>query len=244
MITSKQNSAVKLVRSFKDKKYRDEENSFLVEGVKSLRAAVESGAVIDRVLCTEKILSQITDIPLKGAIIDTVTEDIMDYVSDEVTPQGVVAVVKKPDEKKNPAEIIGDSLFLDGVSDPSNVGAAIRSAAVFGFDSVLIAGGADAYSPKSVRASMGGIFKVKTYTGNRQDLIKKVKTPFIVADMKGENIRNFKRERGKRGVRRTSRSCKIHFVYPYAKRYGKSERLGVRGYNYVCARREVKIKTL
>ena len=115
-------------------------------------------------------------------------------MSDEVTPQGVVAVVKKPDEKKNPAEIIGDSLFLDGVSDPSNVGAAIRSAAVFGFDSVLIAGGADAYSPKSVRASMGGIFKVKTYTGNRQDLIKKVKTPFIVADMKGENIRNFKRE--------------------------------------------------
>ena len=67
------------------------------------------------------------------------------------------------------------------------MGAIIRTAAAAGYDGVLLADCADAYNPKAVRASMGGIFKVKLFVGGRAELLALNDKPIIVADMDGEN---------------------------------------------------------
>ena len=111
-------------------------------------------------------------------------------VSEEVSPQGVLAIVKKPTISAD--TVTEMCVFLDGVGDPANVGAIIRSAAAFGYNTVIIADGADAYSNKAVRASMGGIFCVRVIAGTRAETLEKVKVPLILADMKGETLGSLK----------------------------------------------------
>ena len=184
MIISRQNEFVKHIRSLKEKKYRDLYGEYVVEGIKLTMDAALSGADVIAVATVSEYYERVKGVAEKCEIL---SEDVFKSVSDEVTPQGVIAVIKKPAESDTVSQ--GKSLFLDGVSDPANVGAIVRSAAAFGFNTVFIASGADPYSGKSVRASMGGIFRVKIATGERNALIGKVKVPIICADMGGEDLK-------------------------------------------------------
>ena len=87
-----------------------------------------------------------------------VSEDVLSYVSDAVTPQGVLAVLKE--EYKEPKTPIKPCVLLDGVSDPGNVGTIIRTCAAVGIKDVFLVDCCDVYSPKVVRSSMSGIFFV------------------------------------------------------------------------------------
>lgn len=116
---------------------------------------------------------------------ELLSDDVFHTVSGENSPQGVLALVRKPQNED--ALPKGSCVFLDGLQDPSNVGAIIRTAAAAGYDGVLLADCADAYNPKAVRASMGGIFKVKLFVGGRAELLALNDKPIIVADMDGEN---------------------------------------------------------
>lgn len=116
---------------------------------------------------------------------ELLSDDVFHTVSGENSPQGVLALVRKPQNAD--ALPKGSCVFLDGLQDPSNVGAIIRTAAAAGYDGVLLADCADAYNPKAVRASMGGIFKVKLFVGGRAELLALNDKPIIVADMDGEN---------------------------------------------------------
>ena len=116
---------------------------------------------------------------------ELLSDDVFHTVSGENSPQGVLALVRKPQNAD--ALPKGSCVFLDGLQDPSNVGAIIRTAAAAGYDGVLLADCADAYNPKAVRASMGGIFKVKLFVGGREELLALNDKPIIVADMDGEN---------------------------------------------------------
>ncbi len=190
LINSRNNQFIKKVRSLKDKKFRDEFNLYLVEGVKLVKEVLSLNLPIESIIATEEGLNRLsTDI--EENLITKVTESVFESISGEVTPQGVLAVVKKQTEKDIEQ---GASVFLDGVADPGNVGAIIRTAAASGYKTVYLAeGSADAYSGKAVRASMGGIFKVNIITGAREELIKKIKEPIVVADMKGKNLFEFER---------------------------------------------------
>ena len=191
MIISRQNSLVKLIRSLRDKKNRDKEGLFIAEGYKIINEAVFLGASIYKIVATEKGLTLLDKKALTFPT-EIVSEDIFSYVSDEVSPQGVLALIRKPNlEISAPT---GNCLFLDGVSDSSNVGAIIRTAAACNFNEVYIANGADAYSQKSVRASMSGIFRIKVFSGTREQLLNAINLPIIVADMKGANVFNFNSE--------------------------------------------------
>lgn len=185
MITSRQNDLVKKLRSLKDKKFRDIYGEYTVEGVKSVKEAVASGAKVTLIATVPEFSESFNELGVK---IEVLSNDVFKSVSEEVSPQGVIAVVEKP--IVNIDAVTEKCLFLDGVSDPSNVGAIIRSAAAFGYNTVLIADGADAFSSKAVRASMGGIFRVKVIFGDRTSLINKVKVPFVVADMGGTALNN------------------------------------------------------
>ena len=80
-------------------------------------------------------------------------------------------------------------MFLDGVADPGNVGAILRTANAAGYSTVYLTDDCtDPYSPKSVRASMSGVFFTKIYRGNRSEILSIFEeVPLFVADMAGRN---------------------------------------------------------
>lgn len=190
LINSRSNQYIKKIRSLKDKKFRDEFNLYLVEGVKLVREVLSLNLPIESIIATEDGFNKLA-VAVNKNLVTKVTESVFESISNEVTPQGVLAVVKKQISEKIDN---GASVFLDGVADPGNVGAIIRTAAASGYKNVYLAhGSADAYSPKSVRASMGGIFKVNIIEGEREQLIKKIKEPIVVADMLGKNLFEFEK---------------------------------------------------
>lgn len=184
MITSKQNSFIKEIRSLSDKKFRDKLNLYLVEGIKPVKEALDLNLSVFAIIGTEKGLSQID---ANGVRVECVSEEVFRSISAEVTPQGVIAVIKKPENLlKKPCS---SCILLDGVSDPSNVGAIIRTAAASGYKTVFMTEEcADPFSPKAVRSSMSGVFRVNIARAKLEEILSVVDLPIYVADMQGENV--------------------------------------------------------
>ena len=129
--------------------------------------------------------------PVDESKIVRVSQDVFRFLSDEKTPQGVLCRVKIPQTAL--AAPTAPCLILDGVADPGNMGAIIRTANAAGYKEIyLVDGCVDAYAPKSVRASMSGIFFTKLYQGSRAEILSTVQgVPVIVADMQGESVFHF-----------------------------------------------------
>lgn len=186
MILSKQNATIKEIRSLSDKKFRDTLGLYTVESVKLVKDAISLKLPIKVIIGTEKGLAMLGDTVYKT---EEVSEDVYKYVSEQVSPQGVLAVLYKPqtvaiDESES-------SILLDGVSDPANVGAIIRTAAASGYKTVYMTpDSADPYSPKAVRSAMGGIFRVNVVRDKVENLLDCIKNPITVADMNGKNVFN------------------------------------------------------
>ena len=91
----------------------------------------------------------------------TLTDPALESVAPSVTPQGVLAVVARPEaelpERLRPDDLV---LVLVGVSDPGNVGTIVRTAEACAARCVVVVGGADVWSPKAVRASAGAVLRV------------------------------------------------------------------------------------
>lgn len=187
VLTSKNNPLVKETALLKDKKARKEQALFLVEGVKMTTECQKSGLEIERVFIAENsgFTAMALGIPEEKSVI--VSEDVMRFLSDEKTPQGVLCRVKIPTYS---LQVPNQScLILDGVADPGNMGAIIRTANAAGYKELYITDGCvDPFSPKSVRASMSGIFFTKLYFATREEILSMMNgTPIIVADMNGDN---------------------------------------------------------
>lgn len=184
ILTSKNNPLVKETASLKEKKGRRELGLFLVEGVKMARECQNSGFEIERIFLSENFENK----ELDESKVVRVSNDVLKTLSDEKTPQGVICRVKIP--QKTLEKPTGKCLILDGVSDPGNMGAIIRTANAAGYNEIYLTPDCtDPYSPKSVRASMSGIFFTKLYFGTREEIVDALKGIAVyVADMNGENI--------------------------------------------------------
>lgn len=152
----------KYIRSFSLKKYRDEAGCFVAEGPKLVVDLFTRYAC--ELLCatTDFLASHPT---LKAREIIEVSERELSSVSNQKTPQQVLAVFKKPMQVSEPLPV-GEQLVLalDGVQDPGNLGTIIRLADWFGIKHVVCSPDtADAYAPKVVQASMGALARVEVH---------------------------------------------------------------------------------
>lgn len=187
MITSRQNSFIKSVRALADKKARDKASQYVAEGVKMVKEALST--VPDDVLFVVGVPEKLSLIYIPEPKKVEVTPQVFLSVSNEVSPEGILAVMKKPIKKI--CSPTGKCLFLDGVSDPANVGAIIRTAVCAGYKDIYCASCADPFSPKSVRASMGGIYRVNIFQGETYELLNAIDIPLVVADMNGTSVYDF-----------------------------------------------------
>ena len=175
VITSNQNKYVALARALGERKQRQKNSLFRFDGVKLLCEAAKREVVLEFLLISEGAYDSVyekaqrlygLDIDALGCRIVAVTDLIFDKISEENSPEGVIAVAKY-DEKRHrelhSSEITVENdervLLLDEVRDPQNVGAILRTAAAFSVDRVIMGRDcADIYSAKTLRASMGAIF--------------------------------------------------------------------------------------
>lgn len=192
MITSSQNSKIKLVRALIGRsKERREANAFVVEGVRLVEEAEIRNWRFEIVLydksLNERGESLIEKLKARGVEIEEVSESLMKTLSDTETPQGVLAVL---DNARIP---IPDSpnfiLIPDQIRDPGNLGTLLRTAAATGVQAVLLPPETtDAFAPKVVRAGMGAHFRLPIHSMTWEEIrIQTKDLQIYLADMEGQS---------------------------------------------------------
>ena len=161
IIASRNNPIVKSVRALSSAKERRAQGLHVIEGEKLVREALASGARV-----VDLFIEEGCDFAAPAGVnAHTVSHSVLTAITDSRTPQGVAATVRTPETTPPTAFESGLYVLLDGVQDPGNVGAIIRSGDAFGAKAVLLTGDcADAYSPKSLRAAMGSTYHLPIYT--------------------------------------------------------------------------------
>lgn len=178
-ILSRDNQKIKQAARLKNKKYRNQEQAFLIEGPKMLEEALKYPENILRIFVDQTKKEACQELAEKYDHLEwyIVEKGLIEYISDTETPQGIAAVIRQPsyswDELMRRANLL---LLLDQVSDPGNMGTIIRTAWAFEVDGILLTRDCvDPYSPKVVRATMGGIFNVPIINGFAEQDIEHIK---------------------------------------------------------------------
>ena len=155
-ITSRKNPLLQQVKKLlSSRKAREEAELFAADGVKLLAEAVRWYPGLDTVILSDGVHA---DVP-ESVRLFRVPEDVMASISPMESPQGALFLCRLP-EKKAYAPTPG-CLLLDGIQDPGNLGTILRTADALDIPVTLLEGCADPYSPKTVRASMGAVFRTQ-----------------------------------------------------------------------------------
>ena len=162
MITSKENKLIKHIKSLTQKKNRDKNNEYIIEGIKLVQEAINEKQDIKKIIICKELLN--IKVNTKDYDIEEVDKKTFVAISDTITPQGILAIIKKP----KPSKINGPIIFaLERVQDPGNVGTIIRTLECTGIKDIIISSdSAEPYNPKVVRSTMGAIFRVNIYNEN------------------------------------------------------------------------------
>lgn len=165
IIKSKTNKRFSKYRSLQQNKYRQAYGLFQVEGYKMVLEALESDLIVEEIIVSES--SAYRD-EFENPMV--LSDGLFADLSTMKNPEGVMGILHMGD-KTGPSEA-SRILVLDGVSDPGNLGTLIRSADAFGFTRILtMEGTASPYNPKSLRATMGSIFRVAIEAGDENKIL-------------------------------------------------------------------------
>ena len=166
-ITSKDNELIKHIRKLKDKKYRDESNEYVVEGVKLVEEAVKENAKIKQIIVCEDTTRTYeipTHIMLEIAKYEciSVSDKIFNIITQVTNPQGIMAIIEKNAQNAKIDYTQDIIVVLDDVQDPGNLGTILRTVDSIGLNQIIVSKGtADAFNSKVVRSTMGAIFRIK-----------------------------------------------------------------------------------
>ncbi len=151
------NEYIKLLKSLKQKKYRDQHGQYIVEGAKIIEEAINYGAPVESVLVTDKTSGIARLAKSRDIRVLLVPYQLIEQVGDTKAPPKELACIAK-----QPSKPSVDGRFyvaMDDVNDPKNLGSIIRTADAMGADGVWISpNSADYYGPKAQRAAMGSTF--------------------------------------------------------------------------------------
>ncbi len=168
-LKSRTGETVTRLAKLKDGKYRTEFGLYLAEGVKLTEEAldcVDRGLAVETVVVSEdglengRILAALEKAGARGVPIKLTSPEAFEKISTEKAPQGILTVLRG-NGAAVPLELQpeGRYLLLDSIQDPGNLGTVLRSAVAFGCDGLILSGCADPTGPKTVRASMGALFR-------------------------------------------------------------------------------------
>ncbi len=171
MITSLENEKIKYLVKLKTSKYRKKEQRFIVEGAHLVDEARKNNLLIEAYSINER----------EGYI--GVTKSVMDKIANTDTTVTEIGLCKMIEKN----ELSNKILILDGIQDPGNLGALMRSSKAFGFDTIVLGDGSvDIYNDKVIRSSQGAIFKLNFIKANLLDFIPTLKD----YDIYGTNVIN------------------------------------------------------
>lgn len=187
LITSLENEKIKKYARLKEKKYRDIDNQFIVEGMHLVLEAYRSGLIEEIILEQDEVC--VLDSPKVY-----VTKEIIRKISTLETPVNILALCNKPKPNLDYGEKL---LLLDKIQDPGNLGTIIRSAKAFNVDTVVLGEeSVDLYNPKVIRSTQGMMFHINVITHDLKNLIlelKKKEIPIYGTNVQyGEDVRKLK----------------------------------------------------
>ena len=183
-------SKIKLITSLSHKKYRDESGLFIAESTKLILDLMSEMECVLLVATNDWFK---TNSNIKADEIVEAMETELRKISSQKTPQGVLALFRKPNYTYDLDKISAQlSLALDDVQDPGNLGTIIRIADWFGIRDIFCSlHTADAYGAKTVQATMGALARVRVHYVNLVDFLQQCserKLPIYGTFINGENI--------------------------------------------------------
>lgn len=161
-ITSVNNELVKETVKLQQKKYRDKENKFLLEGFKSIEEALNYGIKIEYIFVNRHCELLRSNPAYNNIKIISTTEPVLKKISTtDSAPDAVGVAVKKNyliQDLKNSKKVV----LLENIKDLGNLGTILRTSVAFGADAVVLYGKecADLYNPKCVRSTVGNLWKI------------------------------------------------------------------------------------
>lgn len=177
-ITSKNNERLRRAKRLQRKKYRDQLGMFLLEGVRIVGDALATSLVDElffgpRLYDTPRGAEVVKRAQNQGIPALKCSDEVLAELTETVSSQGVVAVVRKPSW---PLSCSGLMLVADGIQDPGNMGSLLRTVAGAGVRGLLVVqGSVDLYNPKVVRSSMGAVLHLPHWYLSRQDILQLVR---------------------------------------------------------------------
>ncbi|MCF8011374.1 MAG: RNA methyltransferase [Clostridiales bacterium] len=183
VVQSKYNKYIKYAKKLGRRRFRDQEEKFIVEGLRTVEEIVDTGESIDFIMYTSAAVesprgSELLRRARKNRInLVEVTEELFEEISHTENSQEISAVVNRKEPGledlfyKSPSLIV----IIDGIQDPGNLGTIIRTSASAGVNGlVLLPGTVDLYNPKTLRSTMGNVFKQPVVRVQRDELLEKV----------------------------------------------------------------------
>ncbi len=171
-ITSKTNAKVKKWVKYHQKKYRMQDQRYLIEGLHLLEAAKNAGVL-------ETIIVELGyPLPFTGYEVYEVSGEVMEKLRMHVSKEHYMGICRMQEAAL--CENVQRVILLDGLQDPGNVGTIIRTAYSFGFDAVVLSSNSvDLYGDKLIRSTQGALFHIPVF---QNDLIT------VIAQLKKQNI--------------------------------------------------------
>lgn len=178
---------LKHIKSLQVKKYRKQEQSFLVEGAKGVTELLKSSFEVEMVLATQDFIDRNT-VPLRGEVVIVNEADLLQTGTFQSNDAAVAVARMRPNTKPDPTP--GEFVIaLDDIRDPGNLGTIIRTADWYGLRHIVASPEtADMYNPKVISATMGSFTRVNVFYTDLKTYIAESALPVYGAFMEGESI--------------------------------------------------------
>ncbi|MDU5106251.1 RNA methyltransferase [Clostridium sp.] len=178
-IESKDNNLFKNIKKLKERRFRDKEGLFILEGFRLIEEAIKANMEIENIIISKDYEQKFQEFLLNNIDLNKKTfflaNNLFMQLSSTENPQGIIAVVKK---KNNQKTLKGDFyLICDKVQDPGNLGTIIRTAHAAGVNGIILTKGTvDIYNDKTIRSTMGSIFYIPIfYDDENYSIIRSLK---------------------------------------------------------------------